>query len=135
MDKPENNEQSDIQALEGMGFTGLQIKVIEALSDPEDGRMQMEIAADYKIHPDSITRWKRDVDFMDAVNDRLDRKRKHARPTIWKQMVRRAGTTSHQDTRTYMEAVGDIRQKSDVSGDIKIQIDWGPDRPKEKDES
>jgi hypothetical protein len=115
-------------------FTPKQQMVIDILGDPDDGRNQSEIARDLKMRPETLSRMKRIPGFMDAVNEMLDRNKRHARPSVWKQMVRHAKGRSSADRRLYLQAVGDIKEKADVSNTVAVKIDWGSETPWDEEE-
>lgn len=110
-------------------FSPKQLKVIEALGDPDDARTQGEIARHLKIAQETISRWKKLPGFMEEVNKRLDSKKKYVRPALWKQMVRQALGKSHQDRKLILEALGDIKGKDKRGEKIDVRIDWGPESP------
>ena len=111
-------------------FTARQLLAIEALSDPDDTRPQYEIAVALKISEFTLSHWKALPGFMELVNQKLDEKRKRARPDVWKAMVRHAKGRSTQDRKLYLEAVGDIKKESHtIEGPIVVRIEWGPETP------
>lgn len=129
-----NEREKNASNPEESQFSPKQLKAIEVLSDPTDTRTQGDIARDIKVRPETISRWKKLPGFMEEVCRRLDEKRQHVRPMIWKTSYRHAVDRSVHDRRLLMEAVGDIKAKHEHSGDVHIVIDWGPESPEDRNE-
>ena len=127
MGNSEKSVISNSSELTEKQWSSKQLRVMEALGNPDDGRTEGEIALDMKISQRTLTRWKRIKGFMDAVNDMLDAQKRHARPSVWKQTVRQAKGQSSRDRNLYMKAVGDIDDRSNVAGDVTLKIEWGQD--------
>ena len=51
------------------GFSTEQLQFMLALADPEDHRTQKEIAAELGLRPETLTRWKKEPGFGEAVWD------------------------------------------------------------------
>ena len=100
-------------------YSPKQMKAIEALSDPTDTRTQAEIAQGIKVCGETISRWKKLPGFMEEVCRRLDEKRHHVRPAVWKASYRHAVEKSVHDRRLLMTAVGDIAPKLSAVNDDK----------------
>ena len=49
------------------GFSAEQLKFIIALADPDDHRTQKELAAELDVRPETLSRWKREPGFGEAV--------------------------------------------------------------------
>jgi len=114
-------------------FTLKQKKAIIFMGDPLCDMTQQEIARRIGVGEQTICIWKRKQDFMDAVNKRLDSRRKYIRAAIYKASVKKALDIDEgfQDRKMLMQITGDHVSRSNINLDHNINVNVNIEKPRE----
>ena len=97
------------------GFSAEQLQFMLALADPEDHRTQKEIAAELGLRPETLTRWKKEPGFGEAVWDLTYRNLESTIGRVSSVLLRQAMQGDTRCLRLFFEVIGKIgAQKKDA---------------------
>ena len=106
------------------GLTGKQWKFIEALANPEEGRTQAQMAIDLDIRPETLSRWKRAPEVIQAVYDLALRQVGGDLGRVLQAMVQQAVMGSVQAARLIFEITGKVKSggaQTIINGQLKVE--------------
>lgn len=104
------------------GFSGKQAKCIEYLAVGE--MAQVDIAKEIKVNPSTISKWKKDQAFMEAVLERSRVLLKESLPQVYRSLGTHAKAGNDRHIKIYLdhlEKLEDIR-----AGKASITFTWLP---------
>ena len=95
------------------GFSAEQLQFMVALADPDDHRTQKELAEELGVRPETLTRWKREPGFGEAVWDLTYRNLEASIGRVSSVLLRQASQGDARHLRLFYEVLGKIgSQKS-----------------------
>ena len=111
-----------------VNFTANQIKAIEWLATSKYDRSpptQALLADSLGVRPETITRWKREQEFNEAVTARARELLGDDLPEIYGALRREANAGSFQHIKLALELAGEYQEHT--SSDIKIVVEYEND--------
>ena len=114
---------------QNVSFSANQIRAIEWLATDKNQRVpptQELLADDLGVRRETVTRWKADPDFMEAVTARARELLNSDLPQIYAAMVREALKGNFQHIKLAFEMTGEYspRQEIEHSGEVKTQVQY-----------
>jgi hypothetical protein len=109
---------------ENVTFSAKQIKAIEWLAASKYERTpatQVLLAEQIGVHDKTISRWKKDPDFREAITARARELLGENLSEIYAALNREAEKGSFQHIKLAMEMTGEYTPKQEVSGEINIK--------------
>ncbi|HEY85649.1 MAG TPA: hypothetical protein G4N96_11135 [Chloroflexi bacterium] len=108
-----------------VNFTSKQRRAIEWLANPGNDRQpktQRLLAAEIGVRIETITRWKRKPEFMDAVLARSRELLKSDLPEIYRSLADEAKAGSHKHQKLAFELSGEYVERKEVEVSVPVTI-------------
>lgn len=105
-------------------LTAIQLKFAEVLANPQDARSQAEVAVDLGVRPETLSRWKRQNGFMEAVYELAKGHIGAELGKVLAALLRTATNGSVPAARLLLEATGKIKAggiQNIISGQISLE--------------
>lgn len=102
-------------------FEAKQLQAIELYAQ---GRKGQEIAVEIEIRPETLSRWRQDPAFLEAIYTRSRELLKDALPNIYKVLVAKAMEGSYAHAKLILEHLDNVEKNAIISRDQTITFAW-----------
>jgi hypothetical protein len=110
------SEDNDIFAQEGtkLGLTGKQIEIAQILADPSETRTIKAICEDNELPRRTFYNWMGKKEFVDFVNNLIDKYTDAELAGVWKALARKAKEGDSSSIKLFFEMKGKYREVKEL---------------------
>jgi transposase len=108
----------------GDNFSPDQIEAIELMAD---GMLCEDVAQRLNVQPCTISRWRRNNQFMEAIVSRAREKLRDKLPTMYRVAANRAEEGSHAHLKIILDHLDNLETLASRNQDYNITFTWKPD--------
>lgn len=102
-------------------------KQLQAIDLYAQGMKGTEIATTIDIRPETLSRWRQDPAFLDAIYTRSRELLKDSLPNIYKVLIAKALEGSYAHAKLILEHLDNVEKNAIISKDQTIQFIWKTD--------